>query len=311
MNYKQCAKALLSKSKILILTHKNPDGDTVGSAAALCSALRRCGKDACLYPNLQIGGKLRGFSERFFAPEGFAPELVAAVDVATEGLFPKGFEGKADLCIDHHPTNSHYAAETLLRDEKSSTGEIIMEIIKTIATEPTEEEATMLYIALTTDTGCFQYANVNAASFRAAAELVRMGADNVTVSRDYFRKVSRARLKLESLIYAGLEYYREGKIVVATVTREMMARSGASEEDCDDLAGLSGRAEGCVLNITIRENEDESCKISLRSTDEVSSSDICAVFGGGGHKLAAGCTISGTPDKAKEMLLQVIDEVWK
>lgn len=311
MNYKQCAKALLSKSRILILTHKNPDGDTVGSAAALCSALRRCGKDACLYPNPQIGGKLRCFSERFFAPEGFEPELVAAIDVATEGLFPMGFEGKADLCIDHHPTNSLYAGETLLRDEKSSTGEIIMEIIKTIATEPTEDEATMLYIALTTDTGCFQYANVNAASFRAAAELVRMGADNVSVSRDYFRKVSRARLRLESLIYAGLEYYREGKIVVATVTREMMARSGASEEDCDDLAGLSGRAEGCVLNITIRENENESCKISLRSTDEVSSSDICAVFGGGGHRLAAGCTISGTPEKAKEMLLQVIDEVWK
>lgn len=311
MNYKQCAKALLGKSRILILTHKNPDGDTVGSASALCSALRRCGKDVCLYPNPQIGGKLKRFSERYFAPEGFEPELVVAVDVATEGLFPKGFEGKADLCIDHHPTNSLYAGETLLRDEKSSTGEIIMEIIKTIATEPTEEEATMLYVALTTDTGCFQYANVNAASFRAAAELVRMGADNVSVSRDYFRKVSRARLKLESLIYAGLEYYREGKIVVATVTREMMARSGACEEDCDDLAGLSGRAEGCMLNITIRENEDESCKISLRSTDEVSSSDICAVFGGGGHRLAAGCTISGTPDKAKEMLLQVIDEVWK
>lgn len=311
MNYKQCAKLLLDKSRILILTHKNPDGDTVGSAAALCSALRRCGKDACLYPNPQIGGKLKGFAERFFAREGFAPELIAAVDVATEGLFPKGFEGKADLCIDHHPTNSHYAGDTLLRDEKSSTGEIIMEIIKTIATEPTEEEATMLYIALTTDTGCFQYANVNAASFRAAAELVRLGADNVAVSRDYFRKVSRARLKLESMIYAGLEYYREGRIVVATVTREMMARAGASEEDCDDLAGLSGRAEGCVLNITIRENENESCKISLRSTDEVSSSDICAVFGGGGHKLAAGCTISGTPEKAKKMLLQVIDEVWK
>lgn len=311
MNYKQCAKALLSCGSILILTHKNPDGDTVGSAAALCSALRRCGKKAFLYPNPQIGGKLLSFSQRFFAPEGFTPERVVAVDIATEGLFPKGFEGKADLCIDHHPTNSLYANDTLLREEKSSTGEIIIDVIKNIDTEPTEEEATMLYIALTTDTGCFQYANVNTASFRAAAELLRMGADNESVSRDYFRKVSKERLRLESMIYAGLEYYREGRIVVATVTREMMNAAGAAEEDCDDLAGLSGRAEGSVLNITIRENEDESCKISLRSTQEVNSSDICAVFGGGGHKMAAGCTISGDPEKAKKMLLQVIDEVWK
>ena len=76
-------------------------------------------------------------------------------------------------------------------------------------------------------------------------------------------------------------------------------------------AGLSGRAEGAVLNITIREQPDGSSKISVRSNEEVSSSAICAVFGGGGHEMAAGCTIFGSTDKAREMLLNVIDEVWK
>jgi len=91
----------------------------------------------------------------------------------------------------------------------------------------------------------------------------------------------------------------------------MLKNSGATEDDLDDLAGLAGRAEGTLLNITIREQADGSSKVSLRSTKDVSSSDICAVFGGGGHAMAAGCTIFGEPEKARDMLLNVIEEVWK
>ena len=311
MNYKQCAKALLEHDNFIILTHRNPDGDTCGSSAALCSALRRAGKTAYLYKNEQITGKHLLFTEQFFAPEDYVPEFVVAVDVASETMLPNGFEGRIDVCIDHHPSNSHYAKDWLVKGEKSSCGEIIFELVCMIADAPTAEEATWLYIALSTDTGCFQYANTNSASFKAASELLKYGADNVNVNWEYFRKVSRARLKLESMIYAGLEYYRDGLISMATVTLDMMEKAGAEEKDCDDLANLCGRAEGALLNITVREKENGVCKISMRSSAPVNSSDICAVFGGGGHALAAGCTIMGSPDKVKKMLLQVIDEVWK
>ncbi len=311
MNYKQCAKTLLGHENILILTHKNPDGDTMASAAALCSALRRGGRTACLYPNPQVNDKLRPFVEKFFAPVGYKYKYVVAVDIATEGLLPKGYEGLVNFCIDHHPTNSHYAGADLVRPEKSSCAEVVMELIQNINTEITKEEATLLYIGLSTDTGCFQYSNTNAASLRSASELLRLGADNAMVNLRFFRKVSRARLMLESMIYAGMDYYRDGKISVATVTLDMMEKAGATEDDCDDLAGLAGRAEDSVVSITIKEQEDGSCRISVRSNPEVSSSDICAVFGGGGHAMAAGCTIMGTPQIAKELLIQVIDEVWK
>ena len=138
-----------------------------------------------------------------------------------------------------------------------------------------------------------------------------MGADNTIINREFFRQVSAARLKLESMIYAGLRFYRDGKIVVATITREMLEESGAGEDDLDDLAGLSGRAEKSIVSVTIREMNDGSSKISVRSNEEVSSSEICAVFGGGGHAMAAGCTIFSEPDGARELLLNVIDEVWK
>ena len=311
MNYKQCAKTLLGHENILILTHKNPDGDTVASAAALCSALKRGGRTAYLYPNDQINDKLRPFVQEFFAPSGYKYKYVVAVDIATEGMLPRGYEGPVNCCIDHHPTNSHYAGAELIRPEKSSCAEVVMELILNINTEITKDEATLLYIGLSTDTGCFQYSNTNSASMRAAAELLRLGADNSMVNLRFFRKVSRARLMLESLIYAGMHYYRDGRISVATVSLEMMEKAGATEDDCDDLAGLAGRAEESVVSITIREQADGNCKISVRSTPEVNSSDICAVFGGGGHNMAAGCTIMGTPKMAEELLLQVIDEIWK
>lgn len=311
MNYKQCAKTLLGHENLLILTHRNPDGDTMASAAALCSALRRGGRTACLYHNPQVNDKLRPYVEEYFAPAGYKYKYVVAVDIATEGLLPQGYEGMVNLCIDHHPTNSHYAGADLVRPEKSSCAEVVMELIQNINTEITKEEATLLYIGLSTDTGCFQYANTNAATMRAAAELLRLGADNAMVNLRFFRKVSRARLMLESMIYAGMDYYRDGRISVATVTLDMMEKAGATEDDCDDLAGLAGRAEDAVVSITIKEQGDGNCKISVRSNPEVSSSDICAVFGGGGHAMAAGCTIMGTPQMAKELLLQVIDEVWK
>lgn len=311
MNLKECAGLLLAHDDILLITHVNPDGDTVGSAAALCHALRRAGKAAYLYPNAQITEKLLPYAEPLFAPIGFEAGYVVAIDVATEQMLARGFSVEVDLCIDHHPSNSLYAKSWVVRGEKSACGEIVLELIKRLNGNISKEEATLLYIAISTDTGCFQYLNTNAATLKAAAELLQAGADNALVNSVFFRKVSRARLKLEGQIYSAMSFHRDGKIAVVCVTREMIDISGATEDDFDDLAGLAGRADGSVLNITIREMNDGNSKVSLRSDETVNSSDICAVFGGGGHAMAAGCTIMGTPEKAKEMLLAVIDEVWK
>ena len=311
MDYKSSAELLKEYDEFLLVTHKNPDGDTMGSAAALCSALRRAGKTAWLFANEQAGDRLKAYVAKYFAPEGYKPRSVICVDTASEGLMPKGFSGSADFCVDHHPSNTHYAKEYLVCGEKASCGEIVLELIKELCGNVTAEEATLLYIAVTTDTGCFQYLNTKADTLRAAAELIELGADTMSVNLNFFREISRARMMLEGMVYSSMEFYRDGKISVATVTQQMLKSCGAVQDDLDDLAGLAGRAKGCVLNITIRELEDGSSKISLRSYPEVNCSDICAVFGGGGHAMAAGCTISSEPRRAKELLLAVIDEVWK
>ena len=311
MNYRECARLLRQQDQLLLITHKNPDGDTVCSAAALCSALRRAGKTAYLYGNPQFTAKQLIYAAPMLAPEGFVPAFRVAVDVATEELYPRGCEPGADLCVDHHPTNSHYAREELIRAEKSSCGEIVLDLIKSLCGDVTAEEATMLYVALTTDTGCFQYANTDAHSLSAGAELLRLGADGQTVVRTFFRKVSEARLRLEGAIYSTMGFYHEGRVTVAFVTQDMLRRAGAGEDDIDDLAGLAGRAEDSVVNVTIRELKDGSSKVSVRSAPGISSSTIWAVFGGGGHDMAAGCTIQCPPEKARELLLSVIDEVLR
>lgn len=311
MTAQECSQLLLSKNNILIITHTNPDGDTLCSAAALCSALRRAGKRANLFRNPAVTTKYMPHVEKYFAPKSFKSKYIVSVDVATEKMFAEGFDGAIDLCIDHHPTNSHYAKKELVCPDKAACGEIVLAVIKEMCGGITQEEADLLYIAVTTDTGCFQYLNTNAATFRAAAELLEYGADTGMVNVKFFRKASRARLKLEGIIYSTMGFYRDGKISVAIITKEMLRQAGAGEEDCDDLAGLAGRAEGASVNITIRERDNGSSKVSVRTGRDVSSSDICAVFGGGGHAMAAGCTIDCPPEKARDMLLAVIDEVWK
>lgn len=311
MTAQECSQLLLSKNNILIITHTNPDGDTLCSAAALCGALRRAGKRANLFRNPAVTTKYMPHVEKYFAPKSFKSKYIVSVDVATEKMFAEGFDGAIDLCIDHHPTNSHYAKKELVCPDKAACGEIVLAVIKEMCGGITQEEADLLYIAVTTDTGCFQYLNTNAATFRAAAELLEYGADTGMVNVKFFRKASRARLKLEGMIYSTMGFYRDGKISVAIITKEMLRQAGAGEEDCDDLAGLAGRAEGASVNITIRERDNGSSKVSVRTGRDVSSSDICAVFGGGGHAMAAGCTIDCPPEKARDMLLAVIDEVWK
>ena len=310
MNYRECAKLLKQQDKILLITHRDPDGDTCGSAAALCSALRRLGKEAFLIRNPGYTRKVLPYLAPYLAPEGFAPACCVSVDVATERMFPPDFEGNVLLCVDHHETNSHYGENELVRGEKSSCGEIVLELIKSLCGSVTEEEATLLYIAVTTDTGCFQYANTGSQTLAAASELLRLGARQHEISQLFFRKVSNARLMLEGMIYSGMRFYREGKLVFAVITQDMIRRSGATKDDFDDLASLAGRSEDSILNVTIREQEDGSSRVSVRSSPGISSSAICTAFGGGGHDMAAGCSIACPPEKAVELVLEVIDELY-
>ena len=143
-----------------------------------------------------------------------------------------------------------------------------------------------------------------------AARLLELGADNRKISMDFFRKISRARMALVGQIYSGMRFFRGGQVAIAVVTRALIDSVHATEDDCDDIAGLPGRAEGVVVSVTIRELLDGRSKISVRSNPEVDACAICAVYGGGGHKMASGCTLDCGTETAVEKILAAIDQVW-
>lgn len=309
MEINECVKFLSERDNYLLVTHARPDGDTLGSAAALCRGLRKLGKTAYLYPNSETTENYLGYAEPYHAPDGYVQDFTIAIDIASKDLSPKGYVGGYDLCVDHHMSNDYFARETFLM-HAASCGEVVLTLLKAFGDDIDAEEATLLYIAVSTDTGCFAYGNTDAGTLRAAAELIDAGADNGYLNKTLFRTASIARVKLEGMIYSGLEFTHGGRAAIAVVTLDMLKAAKAAENDCEDLASLPGRVAGVKAGITIRENKSGSCKVSVRTTRECSADAICQRFGGGGHPMAGGCTIQAPPEKAKERLIAALDEVF-
>lgn len=307
------AEWLIGRDNFIILTHKKPDGDTLCSAAALASALRRVGKTAYLLPNEEATERYLDHMAEFFAPDGYEGESVIAVDASDTGRFPKNaasLSSRTDLCIDHHVSNSDFASISLVMPERAACGEIVFDIIKALCGGITPKEAELLYIALTTDTGCLAYGNTTADTISAVAELVRAGADNAFLNKKFFRTKSKSRIALEGMIFSSLRFYHDGKTCVATVTLDMLAKCGAVENDLDDIANIPGLVEGVVSGVVVRENPDGSSKISLRTLKSVDANAVCASFGGGGHPMASGCTICAPVDKAAALIVEEIGKAY-
>lgn len=310
MIVRDCVQFLKEHDNYLILTHAHPDGDTLGCAGALCSALRRAGKTAWVYPNEEATEKYLPHVGKYFAPTNYSHNTVVSVDTAESEMLAHGFNGEVDFAIDHHGTNSGYAAQTLVCPDYAACGELLMEIILELCGDVSREEADLLYIAVSTDTGCFLYRNTNAHALYTASKLVEYGAENGVLNEKFFRSTPKSRIMLESMVYQEMKFYRDDKIAIAFITQGMIDASGVEEKDMDDLANLAGRPEGVIVSVTIKEKGPAQSKISLRSTPEVNVSNICAKFGGGGHTMAAGCTIAENVYTAADMILAAINEEW-
>ena len=208
MNISETAEFLKTMDRVLILTHVRPDGDTIGSAAALCQALRDLGREAYLLDNPEITATYAPYAAPYWASKAFTPAHIVAVDVATPGLLPENAKTYADtveLCIDHHPSNSGYAQHTCLDATAAAAGEIVYAVIREL-TPVTPAIALPLYVAISTDCGCFQYANTTANTHRIAAELMTL-TDVSAVNKSLFRTKSKVRLAMESRMVADMELY--------------------------------------------------------------------------------------------------------
>lgn len=310
----ETADWLKERDRYLIITHRRPDGDTIGCAGALAHGLRGVGKTVYVLPNPESTQRYSCFIEDYIAPDDYAPEHIIAIDIASYDLFPKNGQGYINniaLCIDHHPSNTLYAQYTCLDGKCASCGEIIYDLLITMAGSIDSNSAECLYVALSTDTGCFAFANTTADTLRVASLLVEAGAPNRELNRLLFRTKTKGRIQIEGMIYSGLEFHFNGAVAISTITKSMMESANASEDDVDDIASIPGAIEGVVAGITLRElTSTRDCKASVRTGPSVNAHSICERFGGGGHPMAAGFTFTGTIAEVKESLLESLKDFF-
>lgn len=307
---KETADFLKAHDNYLILTHASPDGDTLGSGFGLLSALLKAGKKAKVICPDEIPQKFSFLLGKECAD--FEYETVIAVDVADQrllGHLESTFDGKIDLCIDHHQSNTGFAKHLYLERDSAAACETVYNVITELGVEIDTHIAGCLYTGIATDTGCFKFSNTTPRTHRYAALLMELGADYSEINRVMFEVKSKEKVAIERLVLEGIEFYFDGKCAVIAITKDMLNKTGCPRSELDSITALSRQIEGVMIGVTLKEQPSGNFKVSLRTFEPYSASDICRNFGGGGHVRAAGCEFSCSLEEAKQQLLKAVGEV--
>src|SRR5581483_9049006 len=295
------ADAIRKNDRFVVVSHENPDGDSLGSLLAMTLALRQLGKDAVMY----LSGDTPLPREYAFmpfedlerhVPSDIADRVLVAVDCAkADRIGPDPgllMAAKLTIDIDHHHDNSRFGDVNLIAADASSTGEVMRDVFRELGVEITSDIAEPLYIALVTDTGRFQYTNTTPKALRLAAELVEAGADVHEVFQQVYESVEFAKLKLLARALDRAQVLEGGRIVVSVLLRNDFSDVGAVEAYSEGIIDYLRAVEGSELAVLIREPpraDGPTRRVSLRySVDELDVSAIARRFGGGGHRQAAG-----------------------
>ena len=308
LSVKEAAARLSSFDNILILTHIRPDGDTVGCAGALCAGLRALGKTAYLLPNPGLTDTTAPYFAPYAAPEGFVPETIVSTDIATENLLPdnaKTYAGRIDLAIDHHTSFEYFAKENIVRPEAAACGELMYDILLELGCI-NAETAELLYLAISTDTGCYAYGNTTARTHAVTAALMETGIDVYPINKTFFGTKTRRRMALEADMLVNAEYFDRSRCVFLYVPMSLMQRLEATETDAEDLSALGRQIEGVDCAVTFRELRKDVWKLSVRTDKRVNATKICAMMGGGGNPAAAGCTVASPLAEVKSAVLHAL-----
>jgi phosphoesterase RecJ-like protein len=307
--------ALSANDRFLVVSHENPDGDSLGSMLATTIALRQLGKDVVMY----LSGDAPLPREYAFlpfddlvrhVPNDIADRVLVAVDCAkADRIGPDPgllMDAKLKVDIDHHHDNSRFGDVNLIVSEASSTGEVLRDVFRELDVVITPDIAEPLYIALVTDTGRFQYTNTTPKALRLAAELVEAGADVHAVFQQVYESVEFAKLKLLARALERAQVIEGGRIVVSVLLRNDFTDVGAAEAYAEGIIDYLRAVEGSELAVLIREPpraDGPTRRVSLRSSvDELDVSAIARRFGGGGHRQAAGFSSDASIEEITDVI---------
>ena len=293
---------------IVILTHENPDGDAVGSSIAMYLGLKELGKT----PDIIIPEFPRAF-ENLPGIENIKKEsdienydLAIALDTASIKMlngYSKYFEdAKTKIVIDHHSSNTMFGDYNYVDQDSPACAQLLLVLFNYLNIEVSKEIGTDILAGIITDTGGFRYDGVTAETFELVAALCKKGVKVSKVYQKVFASTSKSKFFLHRIALDRLELLDNEKIAFTYITKNDENSVGAENGDYDGIVEQGRDIEGVEISIFLRETE-KGIKASLRSKDYVNVSELCRIFGGGGHIRAAGCTIPGTIEQVKTQIL--------
>jgi phosphoesterase RecJ-like protein len=313
--FHEIARVLQEHQRFAVLSHVRPDGDALGSQLAMGLALKDLGKDVAIWNE---DGMLEKYSFVSRAelltkppsePQDF--DVVLALDTAIQNRLGSAGEAirsaKTWINIDHHPSNPGYGDLVYIDAESPATGQIIFELITSEQLPFDRDIAENLYVAISTDTGSFQYPNTTARTFEIAAELVRAGIDVGGISQKLYENYPRRRVELLRELLDTMRFAADGKIASFKLSLETATRLGVLPEDNEGLIDHLRAIRGVVVAVFFEELSEGKVRVSMRSKDQ--AADVCAIckqFGGGGHTLAAGARVRGTLGEVEERVLNAV-----
>lgn len=307
----ETADFLQEHDRFVLLTHRRPDGDTIGSSAALCRILRNMGKTAHILENKEVTPRYSWLHEGLTKNSVDENDTLITVDVASANMLPEAFLPYLDriaLRIDHHSSATSFTEAELVDPDMGACGEIIYDLMMELWEDMDENIADALYVATSTDTGCFRFSNTTDHTFLVAAACARGGARVYPLNQTLFETNSLARLKIQSWIVENMRIFGDGKLAVVAIPKEVEDSIGVTEDDMDNITSFPRTIEGICMAATLRQTNDGRTKISVRAIPGYDATVIAGKFGGGGHKGAAGAS---TDQPIMEAAKQIQEEMMK
>ena len=291
----ETAAFLAAHDHYVILTHTRPDGDTVGSTAALCLGLRQLGKTAHVLENKGISPKYQWLHQGLSTPGVGAGDCIVSVDVAAPGMLQdeaKDLVGKIQLRIDHHGTATSFTDFELVDPDSAACAEVVYDVLTLLGCRIDARIAEAIYVGTSTDTGCFRYANTTAHTFATAAACAQAGARSYELNMDLFETNTLSRLRMQGWIVDNMKLLHDGKMCICAIPRAVEKAMGVTGDDMDNISSFPRTVAGVCLAATLRESDTGLVKLSVRAIPGYDATRVTVPFGGGGHKGAAGGTIN-------------------
>ena len=313
MLHVKVGEIIKNNSKFAITSHVSPDGDNLGSILGLKCLLNELGKKADVFIDDKLPARysfLPGFDmiQKDTASKEY--DYIFVLDCGDRertGKFAGLIENSSNIInIDHHISNTLFGSINIVDTNSSSTGELLYQIFKINGFDISYNTAVCLYCSILSDTGGFKYSNTTSITHSIAGDLINTGIDFSKMSNLIFESHTKSQLRLMSKVLETLEMYENDKIAVLTLYPDMIAECSASEDEASDFVNFARDIEGVKVGIFIKEKENGTCRVSLRSRSSIDVRLVAEAFGGGGHVKAAGCTINQKSETAKKMVIKEI-----